>query len=185
MLSVLPILSVLALAGARFAELARKRKDVIRGPVQENLTFRLFVLVGSLIAIAAVVEYVLTGHWINWPCFVAGWVVGLISFWIRARAIAALGRFWSLHVEIRQEHEFVRSGPFRFVRHPVYFSMILELVAFALLCHAWRTGILIPILYVPALLLRVRLEERALVEKFGEKYADYRRTTPAILPLPW
>ena len=62
--------------------------------------------------------------------------MAVFSFWLRARAIAALGRFWSLHVEIRENHEFVKTGPFRWMRHPVYFSMILELASICLILHA-------------------------------------------------
>ena len=111
-----------------------------------------------------------------------GWTCGLASFGIRRSAIAALGKFWSLHVEIRETHEFVRSGPFRWMRHPTYFSMMLELLALALILQAGWTALLVAVLFVPALLARVRLEEAALVEKFGEAYRAYQRSTPAVIP---
>jgi protein-S-isoprenylcysteine O-methyltransferase Ste14 len=183
-LYLLPIVSVFVLVVARVLEL-RTRRNTVAGPVRENLTFILFTTVGALIALASIAEYILTGWRFLWPWFVAGWAIGLLSFYVRRAAIAALGRFWSLHVEIRENHEFVKSGPFSFVRHPVYFSMILELLAFAALCHAGFTALAIPILYVPVLLMRVRLEEGALIEKFGDGYREYMRSTPAIFPRPW
>jgi protein-S-isoprenylcysteine O-methyltransferase Ste14 len=88
-------------------------------------------------------------------------------------------------VEIRDEHEFVREGPFRWVRHPAYLSMILELVAGGLILNAyWALGVA-GLIFVPTLAWRLKLEEAALVEKFGEAYLQYRRCTPALLPLKW
>jgi protein-S-isoprenylcysteine O-methyltransferase Ste14 len=88
-------------------------------------------------------------------------------------------------VEIRDNHEFVQSGPFRFVRHPAYFSMILELLALALICNAFFTLLLIPIFFVPVLIMRIRIEEVALVEKFGDAYRTFQRTKPALIPWKW
>ena len=122
---------------------------------------------------------------LQWASFIAGWVCGIASFIIRRKAIAALGKFWSLHVEIRDNHEFVQSGPFRWVRHPAYFSMILELLALALICNAFFTLLLIPLFFVPVLVLRIRIEEVALVEKFGDAYRTFQRTKPALFPWKW
>lgn len=184
LLYALPILSVVVLSVARLLELRRKR-DTVRGPIRENLTLQLFLVTGLAVSLGSILEYCLRGGGIYWPSFILGWVMGVCSFILRRRAIAALGRFWSLHVEIRENHEFVRTGPFRWMRHPVYFSMILELLAFAALCHAWITALLAPLIFLPVLLMRVRLEESALIEKFGEGYREYQRTTPAIFPRPW
>lgn len=180
----LPLISVFVLYAMRMVELKTKR-DTVAGPVKENLTFRLFLLGGSVIVIGSIAEYLLAGRGLSWPLFAIGWACGLASFWIRKQAINALGKFWSLHVEIRDNHEFVRTGPFRFVRHPAYFSMILELLAFALVCNAWIMLVLIPLVYFPILALRLRLEEAALIEKFGPAYREYQRTTPALIPRPW
>jgi len=180
----LPIVSVLGLSAARMAELGARR-NIIHGVIREHLTLRLFLITGLVILFAAITEYSLRQRPISWPLFAAGWVFGLLSFYIRRQAISSLGRFWSLHVEIRENHEFVRSGPFRFLRHPVYFSMILELLAFVLICQAWLTGFFAPLLFIPALVLRVRIEEAALVEKFGTAYRQYQQSTPAIIPGLW
>jgi protein-S-isoprenylcysteine O-methyltransferase Ste14 len=184
----LPILLCIAASGARIVEMKRKR-DVISGKVQENFTFRLFVVVGAIMTVGSIAEYVFFGGIFSprfsWISLVAGLVCSIASFKLRWAAIAALGKFWSLHVEIRDNHEFVQSGPFRFVRHPTYFSMILELLSFPLFCSAWYMIILIPIAYIPALLLRLRLEEPAMVDKFGDAYRDYQRRVPMLIPYKW
>jgi len=179
-----PIASVLVIYLARMVELKAKR-DTIRGPVKENLTLRLFMLAGTLMLAGSITEFLLRHSSLYWPTFIAGWACALFSFGIRRRAIAALGKFWSLHVEIRDNHQFVRSGPFRWVRHPTYFSMILELVCAGLILNAYVSLAVAALVFVPALLLRLKLEETALVEKFGSDYETYQRETPAIIPYKW
>jgi len=64
----------------------------------------------------------------------------------------------------------------------VYFSMILELLGIGLIVNAWLTLAVAFAIFVPTLVARVRIEERALLEKFGDAYAKYMQRTPAIFP---
>jgi isoprenylcysteine carboxyl methyltransferase (ICMT) family protein YpbQ len=180
----LPIVAVVAIYGLRLFELSRKR-NTIPGIVREHLTLRLFFLAGTIIFLGSVIEYLLRGKELSWPLFVLGIALAIISFWLRRKAIAALGKFWSLHVEIREQHQFVQHGPFRYLRHPTYLSMILELVALALICRAFITLLAIPVLFLPVLAVRLHVEESALTEKFGETYRHYQQTTPALFPWKW
>lgn len=183
--SYLPILAVLIVYIVRIVEVKTKR-NTIAGKVQENLTFNLFLIIGTVMTLGSMAEYIFL-RWGNfsWIALIAGIICAIISFKLRWAAIAALGKFWSLHVEMRENHEFVQSGPFRFLRHPTYFSMILELLAVGLLASAWFTLLLIPMALIPAILLRLRLEEPALVGKFGDAYRDYQRRVPMLIPYQW
>src|SRR5271170_1414523 len=95
---LLPIASVLLIYLARMVELKTKR-NTIAGPVKENLTLRLFMLAGTLMLVGSITEFLLRHSSLFWPTFIAGWLCALASFGLRRRAIAALGKFWSLHVE--------------------------------------------------------------------------------------
>jgi protein-S-isoprenylcysteine O-methyltransferase Ste14 len=68
------------------------------------------------------------------------------------------------------------------MRHPTYFSMILELLAVGVILRSWGTLAVVGVIFVPSLLWRLRIEEAALVEKFGESYQSYQRSTPALFP---
>jgi len=184
MLFWLPIASNLLIYALRVVELKTPRAFTA-GEVRENLTLRLIVAVSGLIFLSSMAEYLFVRPGLNWVLFGLGWACVITSFAVRRRAIAALGRFWSLQVEIRTEHEFVRNGPFRFMRHPAYFSMVLELVALALICNARFTLLLVPLLFLPVLLKRLRIEEMALTDKFGDAYREYQRSTPALFPRVW
>ena len=168
----------------RIRELKAKR-GAIPGKVSETGTLRAFVAAGTILLGGSVLEFILRGRQVNAMVFVTGLICAIISFWLRHNAIQALGRFWSLHVEIREQHEFVENGPFRWVRHPTYLSMILELLAAALMLNAFFTLAAVLVLFVPILMIRVHIEETALVEKFGQLYRSYQDRTPAIFPYKW
>jgi protein-S-isoprenylcysteine O-methyltransferase Ste14 len=97
-------------------------------------------------------------------------------------AIRALGRHWRIDAGLSPDHELVRSGPYRVLRHPIYASM---------LCLFLGTGFLItplPLLLVAVAFLiigteiRVRVEDHLLAERFGEQFRDYQRSVFAYLP---
>lgn len=88
---------------------------------------------------------------------------------------------WSLHVEIREQHQLIMSGPYRWVRHPAYSSMVLELLSFALLLQSRFTSVFVALLFAPTLFARIKIEETALRAQISG-YADYQRTTPALFP---
>ncbi len=173
--------SVLAIYGARMVELKAKR-ETVTGVLKETVTLRLFVAIGTAMLAGSVVEFALSGWRIHLAFFVLGWICAISSFQIRRAAIRALGRFWSLHVEIRAAHEFVRSGPFRWVRHPIYLSMILELLAIGLILHSFVSLAVALVAFAPVLAVRIKLEEVALVEKFGASYIAYQKSTPILFP---
>jgi protein-S-isoprenylcysteine O-methyltransferase Ste14 len=184
MLYPLPIITASLVYLVRIAEVGRKR-ETIPGRVFEKLTLRLFILIGTITVVGAITEYVARGGGFSWTAFVAGLICAVASFKIRWAAIDALGKFWSLHVEIRENHVLVKTGPFRYLRHPVYLSMILELAAFILICSAWGMMLIVPVLFIPAMMMRLRLEEPAMVEKFGDAYRDYQRRVPMLIPYKW
>jgi protein-S-isoprenylcysteine O-methyltransferase Ste14 len=179
--AVFPLIAAAAVYFFRVIEL-RTRRQTIRGPIQENLTLKLFILAGTSMFSGGLLEFFFREQRWSWLTLGVGVMCALISFTVRHRAIAALGQFWSLHVEIRENHEFVRSGPFRWMRHPTYFTMILELLSVALILEAWISLLVATFVFLPTLFYRVRIEERALVDKFGDTYRQYQRSTPALIP---
>jgi protein-S-isoprenylcysteine O-methyltransferase Ste14 len=106
-------------------------------------------------------------------------VVGVaFSLW----AILALGRHYDLVLEVHEDHELVRRGPYALVRHPVYSGLALH---FAGLCLATGNWLLIAgtlLVSFPAFYLRARAEERLLRERFGAEYEKYARHVPMLVP---
>ncbi len=100
-------------------------------------------------------------------------------FW---RSHVDLGLNWSPSLEIREQHELITRGIYRLIRHPMYASQWLWVLAQPLLLQNWVAGLLGSLVFVPFYFLRVSAEEKLMLEIFGEKYDAYRQTTGAIFP---
>jgi protein-S-isoprenylcysteine O-methyltransferase Ste14 len=91
-----------------------------------------------------------------------------------------LGRNWSSDVTVKQDHALVRTGPYRYVRHPIYTGILLALCGTALSINQWRTVVAVGFALL-GLFLKLRLEERQMRAIFPE-YDEYRKHTAAIVP---
>ena len=96
-------------------------------------------------------------------------------------ARVALGRNWSGTVQLKQDHELVVVGPYRWVRHPIYTGILLGLFGTALVIGEWR-GPLALALVAAAFWFKLRHEEAWMRERFGAAYVDYMRHTKALIP---
>lgn len=104
------------------------------------------------------------------------------ALWLFRRSHVDLGRNWSVTLKIREEHVLVKSGVYRFVRHPMYLSFFLLGLAQMLLLPNWLAG---ASGFIGAGLLfafRVLREERMMLESFGDEYRSYMAHTKRIIP---
>jgi protein-S-isoprenylcysteine O-methyltransferase Ste14 len=100
-----------------------------------------------------------------------------VAYWARVH----LGRNWSGEVMVKEGHTLITSGPYRWVRHPIYAGMTLALVGTALASGA-PYGFLGLVLILFGFLVRVRLEEALMRETFPADYAEYTRHTARLIP---
>jgi protein-S-isoprenylcysteine O-methyltransferase Ste14 len=138
---------------------------------------------GFVVAMAAPVKFTTPSYSLR-SIFLAAIVValGMAGALLFDRSAKALGANWSLVARMREEHQLVREGPFARMRHPIYFAMLLLLIALSIgLGHIWGLIAAIP-LFVVGTLIRIREEERLLRQQFGDAYDSYARETPAFIP---
>lgn len=107
----------------------------------------------------------------------------VVSVWIMAASLRALGRQWSLQARVLQNHKLVREGPYRFVRHPIYTGMLGMIVAGGLAWSHWIGFLIALLLFAVGTAIRVRSEEKLLREQFGTAFEDYERSVPAVVPI--
>ena len=98
--------------------------------------------------------------WRSWPLWLA---LLLGAQGLRYAAIAALGERWSTRVLVLPGALLVRRGPYRWLRHPNYLAVTLELATAPLLFGAWRTALAASAANLALLAVRVRVEERGLL----------------------
>jgi protein-S-isoprenylcysteine O-methyltransferase Ste14 len=104
----------------------------------------------------------------------------LFAIWARRY----LGRNWSGTVTLKQDHELIRTGPYRYVRHPIYTGLLIAFVGSALARDEWRGVLAVAIAYL-ALWRKLLLEERWMIETFGDAYRRFREEVPALIPNPF
>lgn len=177
----LPPVSAVLVFSMRMLEL-KKPRDTVAGVVRERWTLRLFVVAGWILLAGGITEYFLATKPFSWSWYVAGMILAAVSVTVRRSARSALGRYWSLHIEIRDTQPLITTGPFCWMRHPTYFSMLLELLAGAFMLRIWIAFVACLAVFLPVLWVRIRNEEAAMVERFGDGYLSYRQRTPAMIP---
>lgn len=165
----------------RAAETFRKQGSV-RGQTYMNWSFYLLFTLTCLIFGGTIVEFFFVRQTRRLELLVAGVALFAFANVIRIAAIRTLGRYWSLHIEIREDQPLIREGIYGYVRHPAYLAFILEHIAVPLAGGAWYSLAVTACLFIPTLLWRLRREEQALVQKFGSSYQRYQQEVGALLP---
>jgi len=113
----------------------------------------------------------------------AGTVMILLGVALRWYAIRVLGRFFTRNVAIRQDHEIVRAGPYRYIRHPSYSGYLLSVLGLGIALDNWAALAILIGLNVAVFVYRMRVEEAALGAAFGPAYEAYRHSTKRVIPL--
>lgn len=103
----------------------------------------------------------------------------IFVFW---RAHADLGLNWSPSLEIREKHELITRGIYGVIRHPMYASQWIWVIAQPLLLQNWMAGFLNLLVFIPFYYLRVKSEEQLMMEKFGDRYRAYMQKVGGVLP---
>jgi protein-S-isoprenylcysteine O-methyltransferase Ste14 len=103
----------------------------------------------------------------------------------RLWAIHTLGRFFRGVVHVQADHEVVRRGPYRFLRHPSYAGALVAIVGLGLTFHNWASLVVYVVCGTAGVLYRIRVEERVLLTELGAAYADYAATTSRLVPHVW
>ena len=112
----------------------------------------------------------------------AGLAIGTLASLFAAWAMWALGRSYGIRMDIFDGHTLVTRGPYAFVRHPMYLGIVVYHLGATLVLQSPLLLALTGLVIVPYTALRIAHEERPLRAAFGERYADYQRDVPALLP---
>jgi protein-S-isoprenylcysteine O-methyltransferase Ste14 len=98
------------------------------------------------------------------------------------RSRMELGSAWSLVPIADAARGFVTTGPYRIVRHPIYFGFFLLTAGEALAFASWPAFLVLLVGVAPSFVWRASREERLLRHTFGERYDLFRKQTKMIIP---
>jgi protein-S-isoprenylcysteine O-methyltransferase Ste14 len=112
----------------------------------------------------------------------SGLIILLLGIVLRLYSVSYLGRYFTVDVNISKEHELVSTGIYKFIRHPSYLGSIISFTGFGLSLNNWISFVII-IIAIPAVMIyRIKIEEKALSERFGEGYELYKLSTKRLIP---
>lgn len=112
-------------------------------------------------------------------------VVMVAGLGLRIWAVLTLGRYFTWFITVYDDHQVIRTGPFRFIRHPAYCGALILFVGTLLFLHAWIGAALSLVFQLFAYVRRIRYEEAMMIERLGERYVVYTREVRALVPLLW
>jgi protein-S-isoprenylcysteine O-methyltransferase Ste14 len=118
----------------------------------------------------------------NYAFFWFGFILVALGLAFAIAARVWLGGNWSGTVTLKENHELIRTGPYRFVRHPIYTGILLAILGTAIAQGEWR-GLIALALIAAGFIRKIRVEECFLSQEFGGAYARYQREVPTLVPL--
>jgi len=172
------------------------RHGIVRSAIREDLLF--FALPGLVVFTAGLILSARDGYdglvgtlWrlIKHPRDVyqlsaeniAGLAMFVVGLTIALIAVGTLKRFYASTLVIRRDHQLVVHGVYRFVRHPIYFGVII--ICMGVPAYAASLyGFLAMSALIPIVLNRIRMEEGLLTEEFGDTYRSYQQATKKLIP---
>jgi protein-S-isoprenylcysteine O-methyltransferase Ste14 len=161
------------------------KKTVRREPLGPRLLYVLTGVIGAVL---------LASHGLPWSALMnlRLWPRSELSYWIGLAVLLAgvafavwarvhLGSNWSGTVTVKEDHELIRTGPYRYVRHPIYTGLISGVIGTAICSGTLRAALGAAIITV-ALWLKSRTEERFMRATFPGQYQKYCEEVPALVP---
>ena len=168
---------VWSLAFIRPSRQAADRKQVALAPASRWG----IVLVGC--GFACLWAYVRpTGFHKSAPLLIASIVLGPPSVVLVWMATRHLGKQWRYAAALRADHELITTGPYRWLRHPIYASMLGMFLSTACCWTWWPLFLAGVVFFLAGTEIRIRAEDRLLAEHFGESFLAWRAHTRAYIP---
>lgn len=164
---ILLIVITTLVVAQRLSELALARRNLkwalAHGAIEYGADhYWLFVVLHSGWLVGFNLEWWITKPTVPalWPLLLVGIVLAqILRYW----AITSLGKYWNTRIVVFPGDELVKTGPYRYLKHPNYLAVVIELAAIPLLLGSWRTAVVASLLNAIMLFfIRIPAEEQAL-----------------------
>ena len=122
------------------------------------------------------------------PFYRNEWIqlLGLVFLFLgvlfRLLVVYNLGKYFTVDVTIRKDHQLKTDGFYKYVRHPSYAFSLLTFVGLAIVLNNYISAPLLSILVFLMFFYRIKIEEKVLVAQFGKDYIDYIQKTNRLIP---
>lgn len=161
--------------------IAYKGSD-IKGKQSGKWTRYFLLFFWELLLIVPVLEYSLYTRE-NFTITISGSFLTILGTGLRMWGMWTLGKYFSVHIEIKGGHKLVESGPYKFIRHPAYAGNIIQALGIPLILNAYLS-LSISTLLIILFLYRLKLEEEVLIREV-KGYENYVKRTDRLIPKVW
>lgn len=121
----------------------------------------------------------------NLSLFIIGAIIIVIGIILRITGAITLGKYFSLHIEIANNHKIIKKGIFRYIRHPMYLASLMIGMGAVIMFASWIGLIVYLLIFIPIFVHRIKLEEKYLLRRFDDEYRRYIKQTAALIPGIW
>lgn len=174
--------------GASLGYLRRASADSTFRRREEGIPLTIAISVTYAAYGGGFLAYLLNPDWMAWSAVVLPpWVrwIGVIpllfgAFWM-VWSLHHLGENLTVSIATKEDHALVTTGPYRWVRHPLYSGGMLESMGLCVMMANWFVAAAAGAFWL-LLAVRTPMEERRLLDKFGEEYRDYARRVGRFVP---
>lgn len=177
--------AVFILIGISYFFLLKKPSGYNKGKAYDRRWTQMYIaMVGIAVLSGFFISFGKTGR-IEWDrvfWFFSGLIFILAGSIIRLVAFRTLGKYFSIMVTIQQNHKLVKKGIYRLIRHPAYTGLFLFMLGIGLSLGNWLSLFIIFTISVTIAFVRVPLEEKVLIERFGDEYRSYMKKTKRYIP---
>jgi protein-S-isoprenylcysteine O-methyltransferase Ste14 len=125
----------------------------------------------------------------DYPLYPIPLIIGSVclafGLWLFYRSHVDLGTNWSITLEVRDKHQLITHGVYRWVRHPMYLSLLIYSLGQALVLPNWLASPCYGVAMLLIFCFRLVPEERLMLAEFGSDYEAYRARSKRLIPWVW
>ncbi len=163
------------------------RRDGTRDDDRRTKQILVAALLAGLVSAYALAKHVpsLRALADNWWTLAIGVAVAVAGIALRSLAVWTLGRYFRREVTVESGQHVIRSGPYRWIRHPAYAGNLLTYCGLGLAFGSWVSAVILGVAVLVGTVPRIRVEEEALERELGGDYSEYKLTTSRLIPHVW
>jgi protein-S-isoprenylcysteine O-methyltransferase Ste14 len=167
-----------------FMNLRQRRKNNCSTMNDKGSLWLLYVLITLGYALSFSIGATKIGRAYHWNTFFAlGMALVVVGFIIRMYSILTLNQYFTYSVAKVENHKIVETGLYKFIRHPGYLGQLIIFMGISISISNWLSILFMMIPVTLGYLYRINVEEKFMMDQFGEDYQRYQNRTRRIIPL--
>jgi protein-S-isoprenylcysteine O-methyltransferase Ste14 len=167
-----------------FLNLRQRRKSNVTNSNDKGSLWLLYGLITVGYALSFSIGATKIGRIYYWDTFFAfGMSLIVMGLMIRIHSILTLKQYFTYSVAKVENHEIIESGLYKFIRHPGYLGQLIIFIGISTSISNWLSILVMMVPITLGYLYRIKVEEKFMIEQFGEDYLNYQERTKRIIPM--